>query len=83
MCPLSPGSANTHVILDFSFALRTKSDANVAFPAVEGDEVPIRFGKNDTQQNGFTAGQYPGPGGRNIFEDGHELSVNLTTTPVP
>lgn len=57
------GSANTHVALDFSFAPRTMSDSNVAFPALQGDEVAIRFGENDTQQNGFTAGRYPGPGG--------------------
>jgi hypothetical protein len=33
--------------------------------------------------NNFTAGQYPGMGNRNIADDGHEVTVQLSVTPAP
>jgi hypothetical protein len=77
------GTANAHVELDFSFAIRAFSNSNTAFPTANGDEMAIRFGKNDTIDNNFTAGGYPGMGGRNIADDGHMVSVALTVAPLP
>jgi hypothetical protein len=45
--------------------------------------MAIRLGKNDTIDNNFTAGAYPGMGSRNIADDGHQVSVVLTTAPLP
>ena len=47
---------------------------STVFLPVAGDEAAIRFGANDTIANGFTAGEYPGPGNRNIVTDGHVAS---------
>lgn len=79
---LLPGTGPAHVELVFSFGLNAFSNSNAFFPAIGGDEVAIRLGKNDTIQNGFTAGSYPGPGGRNVADDGHRVSVELLT-PAP
>ncbi len=77
------GTGNAAIQLDFRFDMRAFSNSNVAFPAITGDEVGIRFGKNDTIDNNFTAGQYPGSGGRNIADDGHRATVTLTAVPIP
>ena len=77
------GTGNATFQLEFRFDMRSFSNSNVVFPAITGDEVGIRFGKNDTIDNNFTAGQYPGTGSRNISEDGHESLVTLTATPIP
>lgn len=53
----------------------------LGFPAAGGDEVAIRFGANDTITNGFTAGEYPGLGSRNITTDGHFATIELTAIP--
>jgi hypothetical protein len=45
--------------------------------------MAIRLGKNDTIDNNFTAGSYPGMGGRNIADDGHAAAIVLTSTPLP
>lgn len=77
------GTTNASIRLDFSFAMRTFSNSNTAFPTANGDEMAIRLGKNDTIDNNFTAGSYPGMGGRNIADDGHVVGVALTVAPTP
>ncbi len=77
------GTTSVHVELDFSLALEAFSNSNTAFPTANGDEMAIRLGKNDTIDNNFTAGQYPGMGNRNIADDGHKVSITLTSTPLP
>ena len=58
-------------------------DSRTAFPTCNGDEMAIRLSKNDTIDNNFTAGGYPGMGGRNIADDGHAATIVLTATPLP
>ncbi|NNL66526.1 MAG: hypothetical protein HKP30_09810, partial [Myxococcales bacterium] len=77
------GTTSAAVELEFSFGLEADSDSNTAFPTANGDELAIRLGKNDTIDNNFTAGSYPGAGGRNIADDGHFTSVSLSVVPVP
>jgi hypothetical protein len=77
------GTGNGHVDLIFEFELDAFSNSNTAFPTANGDEMAIRLGKNDTIDNNFTAGSYPGMGNRNIANDGHFVSVELTTAPLP
>jgi hypothetical protein len=77
---LSGNTAQT-ITVEFGFDLFAKSNSNAFFPAAGGDEVAIRFGANDTITNGFTAGEYPGLGNRNILTDGHFAVIRLTTTP--
>jgi hypothetical protein len=59
------------------------SNSNTAFPTANGDEMAIRLGKNDTIDNNFTAGGYPGMGNRNIADDGHKVAITLTSSPLP
>lgn len=73
------GSTAQTITIEFGFDLFAKSNSNAFFPAAGGDEVAIRFGANDTIANGFTAGEYPGVGNRNILTDGHFAVVRLTT----
>jgi hypothetical protein len=77
------GTGDVHVQLDFSVQLEAFSNSNTAFPTANGDEMAIRLGKNDTIDNNFTAGQYPGMGNRNIADDGHKVSITLTSSPLP
>lgn len=77
------GTGNAAIEFEFRFDMRAFSNSNVAFPAIDGDEVGIRFGKNDTIDTNFTAGQYPGTGNRNIADDGHQAVITLTTQPLP
>ncbi|MDJ0789860.1 MAG: hypothetical protein QNK05_23935 [Myxococcota bacterium] len=77
------GTGNGHFDLIFEFELDAFSNSNTAFPTANGDEMAIRLGKNDTIDNNFTAGSYPGMGNRNIAEDGHFVTVELTTAPAP
>jgi hypothetical protein len=77
------GTTSVHVDLVFSIGLDTFSNSNTAFPTANGDEMAIRMGKNDTIDNNFTAGSYPGMGNRNIADDGHFTSVVLTSAPLP
>ena len=44
-----------------------------------GDEAAVRIGANDSLSNNFTAGGYPGVGNRDITQDGHVLTIGLTT----
>ena len=72
------GTTAEQVTVEFSFGLHARSDSDV-FPPRAGDEAAIRFGANDTITNGFTAGEYPGAGGRNIVTDGHFATIALST----
>ncbi len=83
---LISGTGNASVVLDFAFDLSVTSDSNLFFPAAGGDEVAIRFGRNDTLQDNFTAGQYPKGdnatlGARDIDDDGHFVSIVFGVTP--
>ncbi len=75
------GDAAQTVTVEFGFNLFARSESNVIFPIASGDEAAIRFGANDTIVNGFSAGGYPGTGGRNIVTDGHFATINLTAVP--
>ncbi len=77
------GTGNAAIQIDFGFALEAFSNSNLTFPAAGGDEVALRLGKNDTLGDGFDVGAYPGWGGRNIADDGHRVSVQLSVTPAP
>ncbi len=77
------GTTNAAVELHFVFSMESESDSNTAFPTANGDELAIRLGKNDTIDNNFTTGSYPGAGNRNIADDGHFVDVLLTTAPTP
>lgn len=77
------GTGNAAIQLDFSFAVEAFSNSNLTFPAAGGDEIALRLGKNDTLGDGFDVGAYPGWGGRNIADDGHQVSVQLSVTPAP
>lgn len=74
---LSGTTAQT-VTVEFSFSVTAESD-NDFWGAKQGPEAAVRFGVNDTITNGFTAGEYPGVGNRNIVTDGYRLEVALTT----
>lgn len=74
------GTADTSVTVDIQFKARARSDSNALFPTANGDKAGIRFGKQDTIDNHFNVGRYPGVGNRNIAEDGHFLDVQLTTS---
>jgi hypothetical protein len=81
------GSAPTSVTLEYDWTAHVKSDSNAAFPAIDGGEAAVRFGVHDTitlgtdPSPGFTAGDYPGLGGREISQDGHFTTVRLTALP--
>jgi hypothetical protein len=77
------GTTSVSVQVDFSMAMETYSNSNTAFPTANGDEMAIRLGKNDTIDNNFTAGGYPGMGSRNIADDGHMVDIVLTAAPLP
>lgn len=77
------GTSSASVSLVFTFDLRAFSNSNTAFPTANGDEMAIRLGKNDTIDNNFTAGGYPGMGSRNIADDGHFVTIQLSTAPAP
>ena len=77
------GTGNASVAVTFQVNLEAFSNSNTAFPTANGDEMAIRLGKNDTIDNNFTAGQYPGMGNRNIAGDGHMASIELSSAPLP
>lgn len=77
------GTGDAQVELSFRVDLDAYSNSNTAFPTANGDEMAIRLGKNDTIDDNFTAGGYPGLGGRNIADDGHTVSVRLSSAPTP
>ena len=74
------GSTAQTITVEFGFDLFAKSNSNAFFPAAGGDEVALRFGANDTIANGFTAGEYPGLGNRNILTDGHFAVIHLSSS---
>lgn len=73
------GTTAATITLEVDFDVHAFSDSNLAFPAVSGDEAAIRFGANDSIANGFTAGEYPGVGNRNIGQDGLFGTIELST----
>lgn len=73
------GTTAQTITLEVAFDVHAYSDSNLAFPAVAGDEAAIRFGVNDSIANGFTAGEYPGVGNRNIATDGLFGTIVLST----
>lgn len=75
------GSGSHLVSVVFKFHVQAWSDSNAAFPAKAGNESAIVFGANDSLANGFTAGEYPGLGNRNILTDGHFGTIKLTPLP--
>lgn len=77
------GTGDAHVVVTFHTALDAFSNSNTAFPTANGDEMAIRLGKNDTIDNNFTAGGYPGMGSRNIAGDGHRATIELSSAPTP
>ena len=77
------GSGDASVTVTFQVDLEAFSNSNTAFPTANGDEMAIRLGKNDTIDNNFTAGQYPGMGNRNIAGDGHVATIGLSSAPLP
>jgi hypothetical protein len=80
---LLQGTGGVSVELDFSLQMNAFSNSNTAFPTANGDEMAIRLGKNDTIDNNFIAGGYPGMGNRNIADDGHKVAITLTSSPLP
>lgn len=77
------GTGDASVSVTFHTELEAFSNSNTAFPTANGDEMAIRLGKNDTIDNNFTAGQYPGMGSRNIAGDGHVATIALSSAPLP
>ena len=75
------GNTAQTITIEFGFDVFARSNSNAFFPAAGGDEVAIRIGANDTIANGFTVGEYPGVGNRNILTDGHRAVIRLTTLP--
>lgn len=75
------GTGSHSVRVEYSFHVQAWSDSNWAFPAEAGNESSIVFGANDALANGFSAGEYPGPDGRNIMNDGHFGTITLTPLP--
>jgi hypothetical protein len=76
------GAGDASVTVTFHTVLEAFSNSNTAFPTANGDEMAIRLGKNDTIDDNFTAGQYPGMGARNIAGDGHVATISLTSSPL-
>lgn len=74
------GDSPQTITVEVGFDMFVKSDSNAFFPAAGGDEAAIRFGANDTITNGFTAGGYPGRGDRSIVDDGHFLTIDLSSS---
>lgn len=72
------GSGDASVTVEFSFGVEAFSDSNWAFPAEAGNEAAVRFGANDSLTNDFTAGDYPGPGNRDIAADGYSVDIALS-----
>lgn len=72
------GTTAQTITVEYSFGVTAESD-NEFWAALQGPEAAVRFGVNDTITNGFTAGEYPGVGNRNIATDGYRLQVALTT----
>ncbi len=75
---LLQGSGTHNIHVTFHFHVQAWSDSNAAGPAQAGNESAIVFGANDSLANGFSAGDYPGLGNRDITSDGHYGSIKLT-----
>lgn len=58
------------------------------FGGTRGDEAAVRLGEAgappaDLDGGSFTAGAYPGPGGRALADDGHHVAFSLAAVPEP
>ncbi len=73
------GTTRETVTVEFGFDVEAFSDSNLVFPAEAGNEAAVRLGANDSLTNGFTAGDYPGPGNRDIAADGYRATILLST----
>lgn len=74
------GTAPTHVIVRYHVDMWVQSQSKLV-PALVGDQIAIRFGLNTSIAHDYTAGRYPGMGGRDITKDGWFGNITLTTTP--
>jgi hypothetical protein len=72
------GTAAQSIVVEFGFDLRAFSEARLS-QLKQGRESALRLGLNDSLANGFTAGEYPGLGNRNVVNDGHRATITLTT----
>ena len=73
------GSTTEHITVEYAFDVQAISDSSVIFPVADGNEAAVRIGANDSLANGFTAGDYPGQGNRNIMTDGYKMVITLTS----
>jgi hypothetical protein len=67
------GIGNGTVSLTFTFSANATSDVQ----GNAGDEAAIRMGEEETLDS-FTAGEYPGVGGRTQANDGHFVSAAIS-----
>jgi hypothetical protein len=72
------GTGTQAIEVEFGFDVQAISDSSVIFPVADGDEAAVRIGANDSLANGFTAGDYPGVGNRNILNDGYTLNIAVS-----
>jgi hypothetical protein len=70
------GTTAQSVVVEFGFDLRAFSESRLV-QLKQGRESAIRLGLNDSLANGFTAGEYPGPGSRDVTRDGHTATITL------
>jgi hypothetical protein len=66
-------TGNFQLVLDFAWTASAFSN---------NDEGAVRLGM-ESSVSGMTAGDYPGPGGRTLADDGHFVSVTANVTAVP
>jgi hypothetical protein len=81
------GSGNGSVTLSFVFSATSETIFNPTNPpgptTAGGDEAAIRMGNPGTLGS-FTAGNYPGSGGRDEDDDGHFIDLDLVELgPIP
>lgn len=75
------GTTAQTITVEIGFDVMARSESEpLAFPPRAGDEAAVRIGANDSLANNFTAGEYPGVGNRNIVDDGHVLTIALTSS---
>jgi hypothetical protein len=73
------GTTPTSVIVEFRTDVRATSNCGGFLCLGDGYEGALRIGAHDSLTNNFTAGDYPGPGNRNIQTDGWFGSVVLSS----
>jgi len=70
------GSGNGAVSLSFAFTATAETLVAGGGGGAQGDEAAIRMGIEETLPS-YTAGAYPGPGGRTEANDGHFVDLDL------